>query len=97
MNSHLAVRLSIGDRPAAFLLDTGAPITLLDRVCADSAGLTTVASTRTVRGLDGTGLQVASTVIARAYFAGRRFEALPAEVAALPVFGSLNVLRVPAH
>lgn len=95
VNSHLAVRAGIGSARAAMILDSGAPVSVLDRACAEAAGLAIASSDRRVRGLDGAGLEVATTTIPALALGGHVLRGWASDVAALPVFGSMRVHGQP--
>lgn len=95
VNSHVAVRAGIGATRAAMILDSGAPVTVLDEPCAAAAGLVVAKSDRTVRGLDGKGQPVSTATIPSLTLAGRSFRGVAADVAALPVFDAMRVHGQP--
>ena len=91
VNSHLLLRTGSTDPSIFWIVDTGSPVTILDRPAADALRLPLETGGPSAGGLDGAKLAFAKTVLPSLRLSGHGLTQLPISVAALPIFDRLHV------
>lgn len=91
VSTHLVVKGQVNDAPVFFILDSGAPSTLLDKAAAVAAGVPVDASRAdSARGLDEGVVPMAQGRIDELVLGGRSFDDVPCHISALSAFNAVR-------
>lgn len=90
VSSHALIRTGAGDHAIFWILDSGAPVTILDKQAADALRLAARSDATAAGGLDGGKIAFAPATLPELTFGGQRLTDLPISVASLPIFDRLH-------